>query len=340
MSGLLIPVEPIGVTRPSPSLLTSARDRTGDGFGAGAPESVAGINDDELAVRHRWTDGIAWAQVSCLTSDLEADCTDYDPAQRTTSNDGTPIAGTAAFTVYTPLSCDWVDPSDHERMRAAVRELTQARQAWAMAQALWMGEGLPLTVEVNGVQQLTATLRNAAYTKDVSVAGAAADLDDVVAVLLSNYEQRTGGLGGATLHVPGAIFPGAEGGIPNGGRIATREGNLYRGPLGSIVSPGPGYPHGASVAGPNGYGPRTTVDSDFTAEYKGNALTEVWVYVSGPVEYALTDVRVLPEDELRSRFGIGRSNVYELWGEGRGIVRFDPCTVYAALATNTAGAVS
>lgn len=340
MSGLLIPVEPIGVTRPSPSLLTSARDRTADGFGAGAPEPVAGVNDSELVSRHRWTDGMAWSQVSCLVSDSEADCTDYDPAIRTLNEAGTPLAGTAAFNVYTPLSCDWVDPSDHERMRAAVRDLTAARQAWYMARALWLGEGLPATVFVNGTEQLTATLRNGAFGKDVSIGGAAADLDDVVAVLLSNYAQATGGLGGATLHVPQVLMPGAEGGIPNGGRVATKEGNLYRGPLGSVVSPGPGYPHGASVAGTGGYGPRTTDDDDFTPEYKGNALTEAWVYVSGPVEYALTEVRALPEEDLVGRFGLGRANVYELWGEGRGIVRFDPCTVYAALAANTAGAVS
>lgn len=329
------PIDRIDPVGPSPSLLTSARDRTLDDFGTSSPvpdeaRAAAGVEGALKPATEAWRTGVAWTPATCQPSSNEARCTSYDADHLRPApvELGAPVH-TEAFTIVTPLTCDWVlsgVPAD--RIVRDSEDLTRAHTAFGVARALWLGDGLPDTAD-------QPTLRRNAT--DVSIGGAAGDLDDVAAVLLSQYEQCKGGEGGAVLHVPTPLMVGAEGGIPGGGKIATLAGNYYRGPLGSVVSPGPGYPHGASVAGANGFGPQTSAGPP--ALYKGNHLDECWVYITGPVEYALGEVRVLPEDEAERR-GLYRLNRFEVWGERAAIVRFDPCCVFAALAINNAGQVS
>lgn len=334
--GDLQPVNRIDPVSPAVSLLTSARDRTLDDFGGSSPipaGAESGLPEGTLVpTSAAWRTGMAWDPVSCQPSYTETRCDAsirHDPAELTG-----PV-GTDAFRIYTPLSCDWTLRALGEVLAADARDLTEAHLAWGLARALWMGDGLPDHVTVNGdTTKRPVTLRRAAT--DVSIGGVAADLDDAVAALLSNYEQCTGGLGGAVLHIPSVLMVGALGGIPNGGRICWPEGNLYRAALGSVVSPGPGYPHGGHAQDAFAYGPQTGATTEI---YKGNATDECWVYVSGPIEYAKSDVQVLPEDENERR-NWGRTNTYEVWAQREAIVRFDPCCVYAALVKNTAGQVS
>ena len=73
-------------------------------------------------------------------------------------------------------------------------------------------------------------------------------------------------------------------------------------------------------------------DSPLT--YEGNQNAQSWIYITGPVEYAVSDVIVLPESE-RERMAF-RQNTYEVWGERDAIVRFDPHCVFAVMVINPA----
>lgn len=312
------PVGPIPVQRPVPSILTTARDRTSDGFGTQVPlpEGVAealpeGVNPG----RQSWRSGIAWQQFVCQGSYPWPECPPDDQPPREWSDLSGPVSS-RPFWVYTPLECEWAGAQSV--LPDAARALQEAHTAFGLARALWMGEGLP-----DAVSQ--PTLRTAA----TDTATAADDLDVVVAQLLGRYEQATQGLGGAVLHIPSILMTGALGGLPGGGKVATLEGERYRGPLGSLVSPGPGYPWGASVQGPDGFGPQVG-GTDEAPEFAGNAADEVWVYVTGPVEYAAGPVEV----EVPATADALRQNTLMVMASRPLVFRFDPCPVFAALANN------
>jgi hypothetical protein len=312
------PVGPIPVQAPVPSILTTARDRSADDFGVRAPLSPAardalpdslagdGVSRDSAS----WRSGISWPAYSCQPSYPYADCLDAgDQTIEDFAENGGPLTS-SPFTIYTPLACD--QAADAEGLGAAARNLTEAHTAFGLARALWTGEGLP-----DAVAQ--PTLRRTA----TEVTGVH-DLEDAVALLLAEYELGTGGNGGAVLHVPSILITGAY-----QRRIIERQGNPFVTPLGALVSPGPGYPWGASVAGTDGMGPRTG-GAEPNETYAGNAADEVWVYVTGPVEYALGAIQMRQLD-----YGQGlRMNREEVVVQRRAIFRFDDCGVWATRAHN------
>lgn len=316
MSGLQ-PVDRIEAVRPVPSLLTSARDRSSDNFG--------GPN---------WRTGIAWSQVACHVSRPWPRCP--DPLADIKAEPETPaLAGTDAFELYTMFECDQTQRGQEEALARDVDALTDVHTAFAVSRALWLGEGLPDRVTVNGVESDVPTLRRAA----TDLGTPAGDLDDVFARLLDAYEDCTGGNGGATIHLPAVAVPFALGGGTGGGVLIRPEGDLYRGPLRSVVSPGPGYPSGASAPGAGGFGPRTTTPPA-DDEYAGTAADEIWVYVTGPVEWAASAIEVVPAAGMERREAVGRMNRYVVEGKRDALVRFDPCCTFAALATNPVGVIS
>lgn len=295
MSGFA-PAPRIDPVAPVPSLVTSART---------LPDGVD------------WSSGIHWTPV-CQPSFNYQYCppkVDKEQAESRATVHSMP------FRVYTPMSC--VLPNVSGDAAAIVEALTTVHTPAQLAAALWMGDGYDDT----DTDQVT--LRRAA----VNVSGGLMlDLDDGISQLLVHYQLATGGNGGATIHMPAALATSALGGVPGGSRICWPEGNLYRGPLGSVLVPGPGYPEGKSVRGPNGHGPLRTAAGVTPEEYEGNETGSSWIYVTGPVEYAVGDVQVIPEAE-RDRIPF-RTNLYELWGERSAIVRFDPCSTFATLVAN------
>lgn len=314
------PVGPIEVKAPIPSILTSARDRTQDDFGTSAPVTgdLTSPGDGALTpMKASWRNGLSWTPASCATTKPWLWCPENGD-EKDEAEGLTGVVDVAPFVIYTPLDCEWV--TKPESINQAAMALTEAHTAWGIARALWLGEGLP-------DEPTQPTLRRSAT--DVSVGGVAADLDDAVALLLGAYETATGGNGGATLHIPSIFFTGALGGVPGGSLIARLEGNLYRGPLGSVMSPGPGYPWGASAQGADGYGP--LIAPGPPEVYAGNPADEAWIYVSGPVEYAVGPVEAFtPTDGTNLR-----RNTHEVIAERPAIVRFDPCSVFAARAYMT-----
>lgn len=304
------PIDRIAYIAPVPSILTSARRLPGGD----------------------WSTGIAWTPSLCVASSVWEWCPpSSEPAAEKTTNDVPAGVATEPFTVYTPVDCVWVTTEAGERLEALVTEATEVHTARAVARALWLGEGL--TDIADDTYGLPPTLRRSAT--DVTPGGVPAVLDNVVAILLAAYDEATGGAGGATLHIPTALITGALGGTTGGGRVCWPEGNLYRGPCGSVVSPGPGYPDGPSANGADGFGPLVDDDPEV---YAGNGYDEAWVYVSGPVEYDASPVMVLPESDADRR--INRRNTFEVIAERQAIVRVDPCGVFAARAINDSGQVS
>lgn len=303
------PIERIPLVAPTPSLLTSARP---------LPQVD-------------WSTGIAWTP-SCIPSFAWERCPDSD-AEKESNFTIDPVA-TEPFTIYTPVKCAWVTTEGGDRLSAMATELTEVHTAYQLARALWMGHGL--TDDADDTYGKVPTLRRVATDVGTGQLGGAAPLDDVVAVLLEQYEECTGGNGGAVLHMPSVLIPAALGGGDGGARVAWPEGSIYRGPLGSVISPGPGYPHDYSVQGADGHGP--LVSAGPPEVYRGNGYNEVWVYVTGPVEYAVSAIAAPNEDDER-RMPL-RMNEYEVIAERQAIIRFDPCCVLAARAVNTAGEVS
>lgn len=295
------PIARIPVQAPSPSILTSARP---------LPEGT------------NWSTGVAWTPVSCHPSSAWPRCPSSAQLAAgkaaATGLDG--AVHTDAFVIYTPLDCDWATQDDVD---SAAVEVTDVHTARGIARAAWLGEGLPDVADQPSFRR-SAT--------DVS-GGVTSALDDALALLLAAYNAATGGLGGGVLHVPTTLLPAALGGTGGGARIAWPEGNLYRGPGGVVVSPGPGYPDGLSATGVNGFGP-ISAEGPPTL-YKGNGANEAWIYLTGPIEFAVGPVRAVSATP-----GVFRTNKIETLGERDAIVRFDPCSVFAVKTVNPAGVVS
>lgn len=291
--------EPIGRIRPvapGPSLLTAARP---------LPD---GIN---------WSTGVSWA-TGCQDSFSWPFCPGPDSFKETP--DLREVVHTMPFVIYTPAKCAL--PIDGGELQLLATDNTETHTAAHIARALWMGD----IYDSTDTEQ--PTLRRAA----TDVSGAAPyDLDDGIAALLAHYQLATDGQGGAMIHIPGALLTGALGGVSGGSKVCWPEGTIYRGPHGCVVVAGPGYPEGQSADGINGHGPMI---DDSPESYAGNTSSTAWIYVTGPVEYAASDVRALPTAERdRMRF---RQNTYEVWAERDAIVRFDPCAVFAVEVVNLA----
>jgi hypothetical protein len=309
-------VGPIPVQAQTPSILTTAKPRTNDDFGVRVPlpdevDVPEGALDPSKA---SWRTGISWVQTACAQSTIMESCpTGDDTEMGDMTEDAFGLVSSMPFWMFTPLECEWT--TKPEDVEAASEALTEAHSAYALGRALWMGEGLGTDLE-------QPTLRNAAQ---IAPGGESAiPLDEAVAVLLAAYEHGTQGLGGQMLHIPGPLMVSGLGGLPGGGMIAKQEGSFYRAALGAVVSPGPGYPWGTSVEGPDGFGP--IIDLDPATVYDGNDNDESWIYITGPVEYALSKIIPLPTTS-----SFVRQNRKLAWSMRQLIFRFDPCTVWAAL---------
>jgi len=313
--GVKQPVPAINVPAPSASLLTVARP---------LPDGTD------------WRSGIAWSSACLLDTHNWPYCPDAATltAGKTLAPGAGPLVATDPFVVYTGVECDWVEGPLGDDLSTLCSGMNDAHLAYGISQALWMGVGLPSVADPN--YGLPPTLRRTA--QDVSIGGVATELNDVVGALLQHYEACTTGDGGAVIHLPTVMLPGALGGTGGGARVCWPEGNFYRGPAGSVVSAGPGYPHGHTPQGPLGAGPLVS-GTPPNEVYQGNAFSEVWVYVSGPVEYAVGTTEMVPPDDAQRRVPT-RLNRYDVVAERSAIVRFDPCCVFAAKAINTSGEIS
>lgn len=347
MTGLHQPIPEIAPEAPSPSLLTSARDRTA-------------IWGDQ------WRSGLSWpstcqrplAFARCAEGIIE-DGDDFDIGQieRETGDTPTAISFSEPFELYQPLSCNWVTDSHADRLAAQAEAFTDAHTSFALARALWHGDGL-------GFDPDQVTLQNCAQPTNPDSTGAleaavpafqaqTQALALAFALLMQSYAQATGGLGGAMIHLPITLLPHAV-----AAELIYREGALYRGPGGVIVVSDAGYP----VTGDNSLvvvgqtlggaadpdtsdlteityrqlGPVSGYDANGVPHYVGAGGTFSYIYISGPVEYALGPISVLPEAEAERR-NFMRTNSYDVWGRRDAIFRLDCCSVFGITVPDPVG---
>jgi hypothetical protein len=242
------------------------------------------------------------------------------PGTYKVAGDTEAIVHTAPFVIYTPYTCAGQGPLDSQGIDDFLTDVETVHSAYGLAAALWMGDGY------DPADTTQPTLRRVA----VNISAASPyEVDDGVTALLVHYEQATGGSGGAMIHMPVGLVPQAIGGVPGGARVAWPEGNVYRGAMGSVIVPGPGYPEGFSPTGPRGHGPLVS-----GVNYAGNEMGTSWMYVTGPVEYAMSPVRMFPE-AVNERIQY-RQNLYAVFAERDAIVRFDTDCVFAVQVWNPA----
>lgn len=249
-----------------------------------------------------WREGVAWSAL-CQRGDVWPRC-QTDPTARKCEAEERALVQVDSFAIYAPLACDW--QNDGETFASEAAAHLDSLTAYHVGNALWMGRGLPPG---------HLSLRQVAVDVTVSP-GVGVHPLTAISTLLANYE-RCAQRGGAVLHVPSILIP-----FLMDAQVVSRDGPMLRGPLGSLVSPGPGYPQGATTPGPDGAGPWDG------SQFLGNLADETWVYVSGPVEVGLGEVMVIPDAPPAELI---RQNTREVWAERLAIVRLDPCCVFAAL---------
>lgn len=139
---------------------------------------------------------------------------------------------------------------------------------------------------------------------DLSGVGAVDVVTAFSTLIRARVERGMGGV--ATVHVPAWLIPAVDDHYLLDDSAASNSGGLVR------VSPGPGY---------------TGVSPDSS----GNVVPgpgEGWIYITGTVEYELGPVSSEPSQEQQQRL----TNNVEVYSERAGIVRFDPCGVFAVRA--------
>jgi hypothetical protein len=329
--GMGAPADRIAPKRPLPSILTAARDRSGDGFQLDVPAPTDDGNPADAPVRplsQRWRTGVSFNSVNCALGGVWPRC---DPGGATKAvGDVTGPYDVDVFFPYVVLECDYSRSVDEDPLNESAKQLLDARTPWFVARALWLGEGLAADAD-------QPTLRNSAV--DVTAfdpsQGGPMELDDAFAILADRFDIATQGVGEPVFHLPKRLLPTSTGGGSGNATLVRKEGNTLRA-YGSdaLVSPGPGYPSGPSAPGVDGFGPETNPAEPQT-DYQGNDQDEAWVFISGTVEYALGEITTIPDDDTSKR-----RNSFAVEAIRPAIVRFDPCSVFAAKVVVPIGGVT
>lgn len=296
------PIDAIDAVAPSPSLTTSARPlpdgvnwRTGVSF-----------RDNGARTRGGWP---------LFPGNAHDDKLTHDPI-------GPQLASFVPVMLYVPLECDETTARAEAEM---VRELTdeiEATTPFSLARALAGSVGAEWELDpACGVAQnptLSQPYPGHAFGEEstgndvVGVAGT--HPIGALGELLAGYSRITG-KGGATVHVEVRLIPH----LLSSGAI-NQQGDVYRGPLGSVI-----VPH-AELVGPA---------ADDAGVPDAPAAGNSWMYATGPVQYALAPAQVLPEDggdRWRRFLGAGRTNVWQVIAERLAIFRFNPSVVVATEA--------
>ncbi len=302
------PVESIRPRRPTPSLLTVARDMTSVWSGL-----LPAVNIDDPVLngpRPKWATGISWRAATCVPGYRSGFCDDSEREDPVTIID----PEFCPYGIYLPYRCDWVlpastpslasdTPTEPDYIRDASDQL-DAVTAFHVANELWRGSA-------SGDPSLMSS------ATDVTGAGGAVHPVTAVGTLLDAFQgygaATSDGQGGGIpiIHAPSSIVTSL---IAN--YLVNQQGDILYGPCGSLVSYGPGYP----VDGTGNFGPGGDVAG------AGNE----WIYITGAVEYALGPISVFPtapEDQVDRR-----SNAFQIWAQRQAIHRFDPLCVFACKA--------
>ena len=102
-----------------------------------------------------------------------------------------------------------------------------------------------------------------------------------------------------------------------------RQGNRFVTEGGHIVVPGPGYPNS-----PGNWGPLDDLEDPDSGATSGDG--EAFIFITGRIEAAEPHVEPATKDKSSHH---ARMNEFVATARAITIARFDPCCVFAALAT-------
>lgn len=202
-----------------------------------------------------------------------------------------------SFIIEQFRECDGpLDLDEQAVLSGELANTVAAGTSSAIARQLWAG------TEVAGNPSLVNT------AVDLSAGGTiVSGLVGGLGALLAAYDATTD-VGFPTIHIPASLLPAAE-----NAQVFAREGSVLIGASGTyVVSPGPAYP---GDLGPEDGGGTPIPAPPGTA----------WMFVSGPVEYAVGETRVIPEQSDR------RLNLWSARGQRQALVRIESCGVFAVL---------
>lgn len=301
------PIDPIPAVAPSPSLTTSARPLP------------AGVN---------WRSGITFRDNGSRTRGIWPYQAGTSHADKKTHEPTAPsIVEFRPVMLYVPLDCDYVTAgqigTEDSWLAEAAAELDTS-SAYQLARTLAGGVATDEWANDPDCDAGINPTLSQPYPGQAFAAGApdASDNNAVVGTagdhpiaqlgaLLEAYTQATM-KGGATVHVEVTLLPRL---LAMG--VVKLVGDVYVGPGGSVV-----VPHSVLL------GPATDAAGAPDAPAAGNS----WMYVTGPVQYALGEARSLPEERAQRFYAFGRQNRWSVIVERQAIVRFNPSVVFAAEA--------
>jgi hypothetical protein len=248
----------------------------------------------------RWTSGVSSRQESCSTHFLWPLCPGPEQEDKCAPTPATygefePVMLERLFECDQPNSSE-----DRAETEAEYQRRLQASSPSLLGQMLWEGNAS----SSNPSLQSTAVDLSGGGVVVSSIVGA-------VGTLLQAFEDTLTGVQ-PVVHIPKLLIAAAE-----SENVAAQSGGVLQGASGTYwVSPGPGYRYDE---GPLDAAP---VPAPIPAP-AGSA----WIFISGPAEYALSPTRVVWEQpDRRTNFVSGRV-------QRMGLIRFDTCGVFAALAS-------
>lgn len=248
----------------------------------------------DVAAYERWRTGLTSRNVHVVAGGTwPTDCYDGESEKAGIEADADDLAEFLPTTIYSHHGCAGrVDPEEYRAEAIAVLE---ARTPAMLAAELWTGA-------VSGNPSLVSTGIDITGFLGGSVSAA-----DAIAVLAQSFSETTKGLE-PTIHVPEVAL----------GQLTAhniqRHGNRIETLNGHPVISGPGYPASGAI-GPSGSTP---------------GAGQVYVYVTGPVEVAVSPITVLGTDE-NAVGSYSRQNLVEFYAERQVIYRFPTAPVYALL---------
>lgn len=246
----------------------------------------------ERSAYDEWRLGLTWrSSVDIVAETQPHGCTDL---MWTPRNEDLPQGTQKPFTIGTVHGCESLLRSEEAVYEREGREALEAKQAWLIAREVWTGE------------QGGASLQSTATTST-----ATGSVREVVSALVAEHQDAT--LGGRSL----VLMPHL--GLDGMDDRLTRVGNRLQLADGTVVVPGPGFPNI-----PGNWGPLS--DEEDPESGAAAASGEVWIYVTGPMQIAMNEIKVAP-----TRWTTG--NLFEVHTQRQVIARWDPTHVFAGLAT-------
>lgn len=246
----------------------------------------------ERAAYDEWRRGLTWRSSVDITAESQPHgCTDVMWSER---NDDLELGAQGPFTIGTVHGCESLTLSEEALYEREGREALEAKQAWLIAREVWTGAQGGASLQSTG-----------------SSIGGSGSVSDVVSALVANHQDAT--QGGRSI----VLMPYL--GLDKMTERVTRVGNRLQMVDGTIVVPGPGFPNA-----PGNWGPLTDDDDPESGAAADDG--EVWIYVTGPMQVAMSEIKVAP-----TRWTTG--NLFQVHSQRQVIARWDPSHVFAGLAT-------